>query len=362
MDRAARLILVGTSHHATPLDVRERLAICAGRMAEFAAGIQAVAGIRESVLLTTCNRLELYAVAARAASEDAIADFICRFQGFPAQEFAQHRYTLRDADAVRHLVEVASGVDSQLVGETEILGQVKAAYAAASERGTVGPVLNRVFQKGFQAAKLIRSSTPIGAGQVSVANVAVDLAEKIFGDLGTCRVLVLGTGEVGEKTIKALHSRGVTTITVLSRTQARADTLAAMVGARAGLLDGIPTALPAHDIVIGCTTAQTPVVSAAVVQATSRARRLRPLFLIDLGIPRNIERAAGELDSVFLYDLDDLARIADENLALRRAAVDRCRQLARERGERIWHGVLPRLQAAAAVETAPELTPREQVT
>ena len=361
----ARFLLLGASHHATPLAIRERLAVPAERMAALYQTIRSIAGIRETLVLTTCNRLEIYSVATAGNADPGIGDALCNFQKFPPTEFTHHRFVLRDADAIQHLLEVACGADSQIVGETEIFGQVKAAYATACAQSSAGPVLNRVFQKAFQAAKFIRNHTPIGDGQVSVATVAVDLAGKIYGNLEQCRVLVLGTGEVGEKTAKALVSRGVRSITVLSRTQARAETLAATVGATAGTLDMLGERLPESDIVIGSTGAPAPVITAHAVHDAlrgSRSRGMKPLFLIDLAIPRNFEPASGELDSVFLYDLDDLARIADENLATRRAAVDRCRDLAREKAVRIWEGVAPRLEETNSLVESRGLAPRAQVT
>lgn len=356
----ARVFVLGTSHHTAPVPVRERLTIPPDRMGPLLEQLRALAGLQEAVVLNTCNRLEVYAVLAAGVAETQVEELICRFQGFPAAEFAHYRFAQHDGDAIRHLLEVACGADSQIVGETEIFGQVKSAYSIAASCSTVGPVLNRIFQKTFHAAKVVRNATRIGEGQVSVATVAVDLAGKIFGDLCGCRVLVIGTGEVGEKTTKALHSRGVASITVLSRLAARAQALAAAVGAQAGTLEAVTDALPAHDIVIGCTTVTAPVITANMVQGAAQPRGLRPVFLIDLGVPRNFEAAAGEIDSVFLYDLDDLARIADENLAARRAAVDRCRQLARERAERIWSGLGARLSGATAAFDETALTPHEQ--
>jgi glutamyl-tRNA reductase len=343
MDNGTHLFLLGASHHNTPIAIRERLALTNDRVGAYFTGLRSIAGLKEAVLINTCNRLELYAVTDSAATDAAIERHLCEFQAFPPAEFQEHRFALHNEQAIRHLIEVAVGADSQLVGEAEIFGQVKDAYARATEHGIVGAVLNRVFQKGFQAAKYIRSHVPIGAGQVSVATVSVDLAEKIFGDLRDCRVLIAGTGEVGEKTAKALHSRGVTRMTVLSRFAERSAALASTVQGQSGTLDKLPATLNENDIIVGCTTTSSPIITAAMIQAASRTRRIRPVFLIDLGIPRNFDPATSEVDSVFLYDLDDLARIADENLATRRGAVDHCRQLAADKAARIWEGVAPRL-------------------
>lgn len=343
MSAPCRFMLLGASHKTAALAVREKLAVDPARIGEFYAGLRAVPGVQEAVLLSTCNRLEVYALLTPSAQETALEQFVCTFQSFPPAEFLTHRFVAHAHEAVQHLVEVAVGADSQIVGEVEILGQVKQAYATATAANGTGPVLHRVFQKAFHAAKHIRTTTPIGEGQVNIATVAVDLARKVFGELDRCRVLVIGTGEVGEKTMKALQSRGATSITVLSRFMERAEALAGTVGAQFGTLDRIAALLPAHDVVIGCTNSPQPVVSSALVRAAQRSRRLRPLFLIDLAVPRNFEAAASQLDSVFLYDLDDLVRIADENLAARRSKVSRARQLAQERALSIWNGVLPRL-------------------
>lgn len=356
METGTHLFLLGASHHNTPIAIRERLALTVDRVGSYFETLRTIDGVKEAVLVNTCNRLELYAVTDSAAADVAVERHLCEFQSFPPVEFQEHRFVLRNEQAIRHLIEVAVGADSQLIGEAEIFGQVKDAYARATQHGTVGAVLNRVFQKGFQAAKYIRSNVPIGAGQVSVATVSVDLAEKIFGELRDCRVLIAGTGEVGEKTAKALHSRGVTKITVLSRFAERSAALAGMVGGQSGTLDRLPTILAEHDIVVGCTTTVAPIITASMVEGAARTRRIRPVFLIDLGIPRNFDPGTAEIDSVFLYDLDDLARIADENLATRRGAVDRCRQFAADKAARIWEGVAPRLpreRSAVARESVP---------
>ncbi|BET68069.1 glutamyl-tRNA reductase [Opitutales bacterium ASA1] len=353
-------LVLGASHHNTPLEVRERFAVAPDQLAPLHAHLRAVPGVEEVLVLNTCNRFEVYAVLSDHGRDAALEAELCATRGLAPNAFAGYRFALRDAEAVAHLLGVASGIDSQIVGETEIFGQVKNAYARATEFGTVGPVLNRIMQKCFQSAKLVRSSTPIGAGQVSIATVSVDLTEKIFGDLEDCSVLVLGTGEVGEKTVKAMSSRGVRTITVLSRAMERAEALARSVQGRAGTFETLARDVETHDIVIGCTTAQAPVVTGTMVRSLMRQRRLRPLFFIDLGIPRNFDASLAQVDSVFLYDLDDLARIADENLAARRAAVDRCRRLVDERAAKLWEQIEPRLAPVRMAAGANEINPRRQ--
>ncbi len=360
MNAPARLVALGASHHNTPLEMRERFAVSPDRMLDLYRHLRASPGVREALVLNTCNRLEVYSVVEGHESTAPLEAALCAFQHIDPAEFARHRYTLRDGDAVSHLLGVAAGIDSQIVGETEIFGQVKSAYSGAVAQGAVGPVLNRVVQKCFQAAKFIRTTTPIGAGQISVATVSVELTEKIFGALDGCRVLVIGTGEVGEKTARAMASRGAAAITVLSRSLDRARALAAAVDARAGTLDNLDEALAEHDIVIGSTNASAPIVSHVLARSLMKARKLRPLFFIDLGIPRNFDPALGQVHSVFLYDLDDLARIADENLAARRAAMDKCRRIVEEKASRIWEGAVHRIGPALPVAPGRDLPAHSQ--
>ena len=247
----------------------------------------------------------------------------------------------RNPAAVVHLFEVAAGLDSQMVGETEILGQVKDAYAAAQAAGTVGPVLNRVFQKAFHAAKIVRRETAIGEGQVSVATVAVALAERIFGRLHDSRVLVVGAGDIAEKTAKALRSREAGTVVFVNRTAAHAEELAREFAGSALPFARLAEGLAESDIVVSSTAAPEPVLTVPMVYAAMHKRASRPLFLIDLALPRDIEPGAAELPNVFVYNLDDLARLAEENIAQRRAEIDRARALLTGRAEETWQKLSP---------------------
>lgn len=338
-----QLIFLGVSHRITPLDVRERLALAPGAEEKFYTGARQLPGVREVVLLNTCNRLEVYGVVTEEDSGTAIENYLCEIQSFPREELAEHRQQLHGQEVIRHLLEVTSGADSQVVGETEIFGQVKSAYADACAHGSTGPILNRLFQKVFHAGKHIRTATTVGVGQVSIGTIAVELAGKIFGQLDACRVLVVGTGEIAERTARAFAGRGAKELTILSHDLARATNLATAIGATPGTLDALTSMLPQHDIVIGSTSAHEPVLTGTMVQQALRARRLRPVFLIDLGVPRNFEAATGRIDSVFLYDLDDLVEIADNNRAARQAAVVHCRQLAEDYSERLWKHIASRI-------------------
>lgn len=337
MSRAeSHLSVLGVSHHATPMEIRERFALPPDKARALAAALRADPALVELCVLNTCNRLELYAVSERPDAATQIAATFCRQQAIPPELFAAHATERRDGAAVAHLFAVAAGLDSQMIGETEILGQVKDAYALAQAAGQVGPVLNRVFQKAFQSAKLVRSETAIGEGQVSVATVAVALAEKIFGRLRDCRVLVVGAGDIAEKTAKALRSREVGALAFANRTASRAEELAREFEAAALPLSELAAALARFDVVVSSTAAPDPILELPTVHAAMQQRASRPLFLIDLALPRDIAPAVAKLPNVFLYNLDDLARLADENIAQRHAEIARARGILEQRAAATW--------------------------
>ena len=340
--------LLGASHQTAPLELREKLALAGGKLDALHGELQSLAGLDEFAVLNTCNRVEIYGVAAQAEAVARLQAALCALNQMDARVFEQIRLELHDRPAIQHLLEVAAGIDSQMVGETEILGQVKDAYAAAQTRGTTGPVLNRVFQKTFQAAKHVRTHTAIGEGQISVASVAVDLALKIFGDLRRCRVLVLGAGDIGEKTARAFKSRAAgvlldSRMAVVSRHLQHAEELAGAFAARAIPFDQMAGALPDYDIVVCSLAAPGAVVTRAMATLAMRRRATRSLFFIDLAMPRNIDPDVAALPNVFLYNLDDLAKIAEENLALRQAEMERVRALLAEKAEALWRQIEPRM-------------------
>lgn len=335
------LLLVGTSHRTATVAQRERLSLDVSRVAEFYSGLNALPQVDESFVLSTCNRLEVYATIQGANAVEAVTRFLCDFNQVDREEFEQIQQRHSDLDAVHHLFDVAAGIDSQIVGEAEILGQVKEAYILAIDQGTVGSTLNRLIQKSFQAAKWIRTHTALGEGQISTATVAVDLALKIFGRLDRTRVLVIGAGEIGEKTVRALRSRGAREVTVTSRTEATAEALAASVGADSEPIEVLDRTLGTFDIVVSSTSSPVPILTLARVEAALKRRGRHPLFLIDLAVPRDIEPGAGDLDNVYLYNIDDLSGIAAENLAQRNTEVARCRVILEERARRAWSAIHP---------------------
>lgn len=346
MSASPAFFLLGANHHTAPLEIREKIALTGGKLEALADDLRAIPGLREHALLDTCNRVEIYGVATEAGAPARLEAAFCARHGMSAPAFEKIRLQLRDRAAIQHLLEVAAGLDSQMIGETEILGQVKGAYAEARARGAIGPVLHRVFQKTFQAAKYARTHTAIGEGRVSAPAVAVDLAVKIFGDLKRCHVLMVGAGEMGEKTVKAFKSRGVGRLSIATRREERARELAAAFEARAVGFNFVPETLVECDVVVCCTSSPEAVVTGQMAASAIARRPVRPLFFIDLAVPRDVEPAAARLSNVFLYNLDDLAGIAGENRTLRQSEVERARAFLAGRADALWRQVQERLAAA----------------
>jgi len=333
---SATLFLLGASHHTAPLAIREKIALDESRASALAAFLGSTPGVQEFALLNTCNRVEIYGVARTPDTLLTLRAGFCETTGCTLSELDAACFQRHNHDTVAHLFAVASGLDSQIIGETEILGQVKDAYDNALAHKWTGPVLNRVFQKTFQAAKHIRTHTGIGFGQISVATVAVDLAGRIFGDLSSTRVLVVGAGQIGLKAAQAFQSRGAASITVASRTLAKAGEAAALSGGWAMSLADLPEAVAGADIIASSTSSPDFVLTAEMIAASMKRRPARPLFLIDLALPRDVEPVAAQLANVFLYNLDDLAGIAEENLAQREAEVAKCRAILAQRTAALW--------------------------
>lgn len=337
------LFVLGATHQTASLAIREKLTFDAAAAAALHAKLASLPDLREFAMLSTCNRIEFYGVAADIGAAQRLQATFCAHQNFDRAEFEKIQLHLRGRQTVQHLLEVAAGLDSQMLGETEIFGQVKEAYAAAQSRGSTGPVLNRLFQKAFQAAKHVRTHTAITEGQVSVANVAVELALNIFGELPKAHVLLLGAGEIGEKTARAFQSRGAASLTVASRHLERAMELATALGASAMPFEQREARLAEFDIVVCATSAPTAVLAAESAAAAMRKRPARPLFLIDLALPRDVEPGVAELQNVFLYNLDDLAKIAEENRAARETELVKCRTILTEKTDALWRHVAAQL-------------------
>ncbi len=319
------ILCLGLSHHTAPLDLRERFAIPDGEIANVAAELKAAPGVNEAVIVSTCNRVEFY-----VAAEDAGTGFAAA-QDFVAHRFAAHDssafFQLPTAGSIRHLFRVVSGLDSMVLGETEILGQVKKAYAAATGSGATAKSLNKLFQRAFNVAKDVRTNTNITRGSVSVGSVAVELAEKIFGRLEACRVMILGAGEMSELTAGALAARGVKTIFVANRSYDRAVVLAEKMKGQALHFDEWPKSFHDVDILIGSTSAPHYVLTAAQLAPIMRTRPDRPLYCIDLAVPRDIEPAVNDLESVYLYDVDKLQEMASHSMNVRKQELAVCEQM-----------------------------------
>ena len=316
------LFCVGLSHHSADVETLERF----GGHAEIDCLLR-TSGCAEALLLSTCNRVEVYAASvSRVSTLDIARCLDRRIDSHMSPESAPF-YRYEDAQCVRHLFRVASGVDSMVVGETEILGQTKKAYEAARASGAAGRYLHRLFQRAFRVAKQVRTHTDIARGAVSIGSVAVDLAQKIFGDLGNCKVLVLGAGDTSEKTARALVSRGVSDLRVSNRSGERAENLAQLTAARVVPFERWIDECREIDILITSTSADVALLGRDQLAPMLRARIDRPLFIIDIAVPRNVDADVNALDGVYLYDIDSLQSIADQSLAMRREQIDAAEQI-----------------------------------
>jgi glutamyl-tRNA reductase len=324
-----RLFAVGLSHRTASVELRESVDFCRRGAADALRSL-AERGIgRELVVLSTCNRAEVYAVGAPDAP-DAVGRFFAEYHGVPLAAIAEHLYVRRGADVARHLFRVSAGLDSLVVGEPQILGQVKAAYATASDNGCTAAITNRLFHSAFGTGKRVRSETGLSEGAVSVSYAATALARKIFGDLSGLSVVVLGAGGMAKLTAVHLRALGVRQMTIASRTFATAEQLAQELEGRAIPWQDLTAALEAADIVITATGSVEPVLTRHGVQDVMRARPERPLFIIDIALPRDVEPGVGDLEQVFLYNIDDLQGIVKENLARRSAELERAETIVEE--------------------------------
>lgn len=318
------LVCLGLNHKTAPVEVRERFAVGNTKLGEASQNLLEMAGVPEGVVISTCNRTEFYLAAESAPAALGKLEH-CLAEKVHGHEEPFYRY--EKADAARHLCKVVSGLDSMLLGETEIFGQVKQAYHAAHAAGTTGPVLNRLFQKVFSVGKKVRTQTSIQEGSTSIGNVAVELAEKIFGHLKDSEVMVLGAGEMSRLTAQALVSRGAKSVIVTNRTHDRAVELAAEMNGRAVRFDDWLGVLKDVDVVISSTGAPHTIIHKEEVESVRRARKYRPLFLIDIAVPRDIDHRVGEIEEVYLYDIDALEQLADQAKSRRLQQIIECEKI-----------------------------------
>lgn len=310
------LFCIGLSHHTANVETRERFA----GHSETECILRST-GCAEAVVLRTCNRVEVYAASEKRISTDDIARCLAREIDPGPSDYAPAFYRYEEEKCTQHLFRVTSGLDSMVVGESEILGQTKKAYEAARMSNAVGPYLHRLFQRAFRVAKLVRTHTDINRGLVSVGSVAVDLAQRIFGNLGACKVLVLGAGETSERTARALISRGVNDLRVSNRSPERAEDLARAVRGRAVPFEQWPMQCREIDILITSTSSETPLLGRENLAPMLHERVDRPLFVIDIAVPRDVDPAVNKMEGVYLYDIDSLQSVADQSLALRRQQI-----------------------------------------
>ncbi len=324
------ITVLGLNHKTAPLEIREKLNIPRHKTPELLRLLEERRIFEERVLLSTCNRTEIYGVGQNTGeSVRRVKRFLSEYSQVALGDFEDKLYLLKQPDSIEHLFSVAAGLDSMVLGETEITGQVKEAYLEAHKIRQTGKVLNTLFQRSLKVAKNLRSHTQIGAGKVSVASVAVDLAEKIFEELRNTRVMVIGTGEMATQVAKAMVAKGAHSLIVSHRHIARAQELASELGGEALSHDVYENRVREIDILITSTLAPCVLVREKQVRAWMRARHERPLFVIDIAVPRNVEPSVEKLDNVYLYNVDDLKTIADQNLAARKSEIAECFRLIR---------------------------------
>ena len=345
------LFLLGVSHRTAPVDLREKLDFSSRNLGEAVEALAMRPSAAESVVVSTCNRSEIYVASddpARAREE--LVAFLSEYHQVPPETFLPHLFVKEDGAAAGHLFRVAAGLDSLVVGEPQILGQVKDAFQTAADRRAAGPLLSKLFHWSFNVGKRVRTETALGEGAVSISFAAVALARKIFGKLQGRRVLVVGAGEISTLTAQHLRSQGVGEIVITSRTLASAETLAQAVSGRAVPWEQMTQALSTADIVITATGSHRPIITQAHLAPSTGRRRSDPLFIIDIAVPRDVDPAVGEIEQVFLYNVDDLQGIVSENMSRRAGEIERAESIVGEELTRFasWHrsrGAIPTVVA-----------------
>jgi len=350
-----QIVIVGLNHRTAPIDVRERVAFENSYVAEALNRLHGCPSILEGVILSTCNRVEV--IAAASDENSALGEITSFLAAQKAQRHAapldEHIYKYRDADAVRHLFRVAASLDSMVIGEPQILGQLKQYYDAAQRAGTVGAVLHRLFHRSFSVAKRVRSETGIGSGAVSVSSVAVDLAKRIFDRFDDKTVMLIGAGKMGDLMARHLQSVGVQTLMVTNRTFERALAVAENIQGNPIRFEDFVRYLAMCDLVIGCAGAPDVLIDAATVEKVLRERKHKTMFFLDIGDRRNFDPLINDLDNVYLYNIDDLKGVADENLQERASEAEKAEEIVREEVESF-------LRWLASLEQVPTITALRQ--
>lgn len=345
-----RFLLTGVNHKTAPVEVRERLAFDPSSLGGALGELRSQCGVYESMILSTCNRVEIVVTAENGTDPTAGVDqFLSDHRKVQLDSIAPHLYHYSDEEAIRHLFRVASSLDSMVVGEPQILGQLKTAYAIAKAHGAVGGLLEVILTRAFSVAKRVRSETGIGESAVSVGYAAVELAREIFGTLAAKKVMIVGAGKMSELAARHLRRSGASEIFVTNRTQERARELAEVFQGTIVEYDRFLATLPEMDIVITSSGAPFYIIQKSQMRRVIEARRNRPMFLIDIAVPRNIEPAVNEIDNVFLYDIDDLQRVVETNVGERKKRAEQAEKIVAEEVGRM----LSRLRAR---EVAPTIT------
>lgn len=326
------LLALGLNHNTAPVDIRERAAIGGNRLSDALLTLRQVDAVGEAAIISTCNRTEIYCGMHEHDARPVI-DWMHRYLELQSSQFDPYLFQHADRDAVHHLMRVCSGLDSMILGEPQILGQIKQAYRDAALAGTVGSELSPLFQTAFSVAKQVRTDTAIGASPVSVAFAAVSLARQIFADFSKHTALLIGAGDTIQLTARHLVGNGIGKMMIANRTVQRAANLADEVNGQALALADIPGALPEADIIISSTASQLPILGKGAVEQSLRERRYRPMLIVDIAVPRDVEPQAGELDNVFLYTVDDLSEVIEENLQSRRTAAEQAEEIVQSQVE-----------------------------
>lgn len=344
------IVALGVNHVSAPIEVRERLAFAADEMADRLRDLVAQPDVDEAAIISTCNRTEIYAVIANEAAKRTLLHWLCRTRKVGADWLAAYLYEYTDADAVRHLLRVCAGLDSLVLGEPQILGQMKEAVRAANEAGALGTLLHQLFQRTFSVAKEVRSQTAIGAHSVSMAAAAVRLAERVFGDMSQTNVLFVGAGEMIELCATHFAALKPRHMVVANRTLERADVLASRFTAKTMKLTELPDRLAEFDVIVSCTASSLPILGLGMVERATRSRRHKPMVMIDLAVPRDIETEVGRLADVYLYTVDDLGRMVQSGTDARRAAVVQAEAIIETRVQNFMHWLQNRQVVPAIIE------------
>jgi len=326
------IVLVGLNFRTAPMEVREKMTFRAEQARKAAELLRSEGILEESLVLSTCNRSEVYGVAAAEVRESghALSRFLCGFHAVPADELNPSLYHRYDHDAVRHLFRVAAGLDSMLLGEAEILGQMRDAYQLAHESRVTGPVLNRLFQAALEVGKRVRTETELGSRPMSAASAGIKLAERIFGKLHDRAALVIGAGTISEQVMSGLRDRRIGKLYLMNRSQERAEEFARMYGGKTVEWGAWDAALKLPDILVSAVGVQEPLLTKAHIERTMGARGNRALFLMDLGMPRNIEAAVADVYNTYLYTMEDLSEIVEQNSSARQSEVPKAEGLVEE--------------------------------